>query len=117
LEVIFGNAAEPDIVRAANLAEARSLIVAIPNPFEAGQIVAQARSTNPNIEIIARAHFDDEVEHLRQQGANLIIMGEREIARGMLERVLQTPPGAPPQTAPPTGTLDPPVPGAEPSRS
>ena len=86
--------------------------MAIPNPFEAGQIVAQARSTNPGIEIIARAHFDDEVEHLRQQGANLIIMGEREIARGMLERVLQTPPGAPP-----TGTPDPPVPEAEPSRS
>ena len=30
----------------------------------------------------ARAHFDAEVDHLLEHGANLVIMGEREIARG-----------------------------------
>jgi CPA2 family monovalent cation:H+ antiporter-2 len=87
-EAIQGNAAAPELIRAANMAEARCLLIAIPNGFEAGQIVQQARAANPILEIIARAHFDAEIEHLQRCGADLVIMGEREIARGMVEHVL-----------------------------
>jgi len=86
VEAIHGNAADDRILKAANLDDARMLLVAIPNAFEAGQIVEQARAANPRIEIVARAHFDAEVEHLLQHGADIVIMGEREIARSMLER-------------------------------
>jgi CPA2 family monovalent cation:H+ antiporter-2 len=85
IEIIEGNAAEPRVLRAANLPDAKLLLVAIPDAFEAGQIVEQARAINPRIEIVARAHFDAEVEHLLQHGANTVVMGEREIARTMLE--------------------------------
>jgi CPA2 family monovalent cation:H+ antiporter-2 len=85
VETLVGNAAAGRILGAANLAQARLLLVAIPNAFEAGQIVEQARAVNPGLEIIARAHFDAEVEHLIQHGATRVIMGEREIARSMLE--------------------------------
>jgi monovalent cation:H+ antiporter-2, CPA2 family len=88
IEVILGNAAAPEILKAANVAHADTLVVAIPNGFEAGQIVEQARAANPTIEIIARAHSDAEVAHLREHGADLAIMGEREIARGMIERLV-----------------------------
>ncbi len=84
-EVILGNAAEDPVLEAANLAAAKVLIVAIPNGFEAGQIVEQARAINPDIEIIARAHFDAEVDHLLEHGATRVVMGEREIARAILE--------------------------------
>jgi CPA2 family monovalent cation:H+ antiporter-2 len=86
VEAIHGNAADDRILKAANLDDARMLLVAIPNAFEAGQIVEQARAANPRIEIVARAHFDAEVDHLLQHGADIVIMGEREIARSMLER-------------------------------
>ena len=86
VEAIHGNAADDRILTAANLGDARILLVAIPNAFEAGQIVEQARAANPRIEIVARAHFDAEVDHLLQHGADIVIMGEREIARSMLER-------------------------------
>jgi voltage-gated potassium channel Kch len=39
-------------------------------------------------QFIARAHSDDEVEHLRGLGADTIIMAEREIARGIVEEVI-----------------------------
>ena len=39
-EVFIGNAADPEILAAANLAGARRLFVTIPEPFEAGQVVA-----------------------------------------------------------------------------
>jgi CPA2 family monovalent cation:H+ antiporter-2 len=85
IEVISGNAAEHEVLTAANLKEARLLLVAIPNGFEAGQIVEQARAANPGLDIIARAHFDAECEYLSKLGANVVIMGEREIAKSMAE--------------------------------
>ncbi|MGH6883887.1 MAG: NAD-binding protein, partial [Hypericibacter sp.] len=87
-ETIRGNASNPEVLKAANPGQARVLFVAIPQAFEAGQIVAQARAANPALKIIARAHSDAEVEHLTKHGASLIIMGEREIAEGMLEEAL-----------------------------
>jgi CPA2 family monovalent cation:H+ antiporter-2 len=87
IETIVGNAASPDVMRHANPFIARDLVIAIPDAFEAGQIVQQARAINPKIEIIARAHSDAEVAHLESLGADIAIMGEREIARGMIERL------------------------------
>jgi CPA2 family monovalent cation:H+ antiporter-2 len=85
--LIVGNAAKSEILAATNIGAARQLVVAIPNAFEAGQVVEQARRINPSLQIIARAHSDAEVEHLTQLGANIVIMGEREIARGMIEQL------------------------------
>lgn len=85
--VVVGNAANPDVLNQANITSARWLLIAIPNGFEAGTISSHARAINPNLDIIARAHFDAEVDYLEQNGASLVIMGEREIARGMVERV------------------------------
>jgi len=87
IDVIMGNAAKPDVLRAANPSAARCLVIAIPEAFEAGQIVQQARAANPEIRIVARAHSDAEVEHLQGLGADVVIMGEREIARGMIEEL------------------------------
>jgi CPA2 family monovalent cation:H+ antiporter-2 len=84
IEFARGNAADAAMLAAANLASARILFVAIPAAFEAGQIVEQARRAKPDLNIVARAHFDAEVEHLRKLGANSVVMGEREIALAML---------------------------------
>jgi CPA2 family monovalent cation:H+ antiporter-2 len=87
-EVIVGNAAQPGMLDAANVAGARFLISAIPNPFESGNLIEHARAANPDLDIIARAHSDAEVEYLTKLGANRIIMGEREIARGISEHIV-----------------------------
>ncbi|TGU97021.1 sodium:proton antiporter [Mesorhizobium sp. M00.F.Ca.ET.151.01.1.1] len=88
IETIAGNAANAEVFAAANPEGAKRLILAIPNAFEAGQIVLRARTANPNINVVARAHSDAEVEHLKGLGADTVIMGEREIARGIVEEVL-----------------------------
>lgn len=87
IEVFLGNASQPNILSAANLSQARWFISAIPDAFEGGNLVQQARAANAHLEIIARAHSDAEVEHLHKFGADCIIMGEREIARGIIERI------------------------------
>ncbi len=85
IETITGNAAQDRVLKAANLPQAHILMVAIPDVFEGGQIVEQARAANPELEIIARAHSEAEAQHLMQHGASSVVMGEREIARTMLE--------------------------------
>ncbi|UYN97794.1 MAG: Kef family K(+) transporter [Enhydrobacter sp.] len=86
-EVISGNAADPAVLAATNLTAARRLIITIPEAFEAGQVVAQARAANPSLEILARAHSRPTAEHLSSLGARLVIQGEREIAHRMIEHL------------------------------
>ena len=87
IEALSGNAADPEVIKAANLGAARCLFVAIPDAFEGGQVVQQARDINPTLTIIARAHSDAEIEHLKKHGATLVIMGEHEIARAMVSQL------------------------------
>ncbi|HTN15315.1 MAG TPA: YbaL family putative K(+) efflux transporter [Sphingomonadaceae bacterium] len=86
--IIAGNAAGRAVLERANLPDARLLFVAIPQSFEAGQIVEQARAINPALRVVARAHSEEEERHLTACGADLTIMGEREIARKMIAQAL-----------------------------
>jgi len=86
VDTILGPAAPGALIAAANVTGAKYLFIAIPDAFEAGQYAEQARALNPAIRIIARAHSDAEVDHLQKLGADIIIMGEREIARAMVAR-------------------------------
>ena len=89
IEAIEGNAADPAVIPAANLPEARCLLVAIPDAFEGGQVVQQARAINPRLPIIARAHSEEEIDYLKRHGATLVVMGEHEIAKAMLDNVAE----------------------------
>jgi len=84
-EVVVGNAADPHVLAAANLPSARRLFVTVPEAFEAGQVVEQARAANPSLEIVARAHSTAAVGHLEHLGCSLAVMGEHEISIRMLE--------------------------------
>jgi CPA2 family monovalent cation:H+ antiporter-2 len=84
IEALNGNGADPEVIQSANLPEARCLLVAIPDAFEGGQVVQQARAINAILPIIARAHSEEEIDHLISHGANLVVMGEHEIAKAMI---------------------------------
>ncbi|MEW9856657.1 YbaL family putative K(+) efflux transporter [Novosphingobium sp. M1R2S20] len=89
LTVVVGNATNPYVLEQAGIRQASKLLIAIPEGFEAGGIAERARSLNPSVLVIAQAHSDAEIEHLRQHGADYVIMGERAIADRMLELTAQ----------------------------
>ena len=68
-------------------------MVAIPEAFEAGEVVEQARAANPSLRIVARAHSDGAAAHLSRVGADIVVLRKREIARRVLED-MRTDPGA-----------------------
>jgi CPA2 family monovalent cation:H+ antiporter-2 len=86
-EVLVGNAAEDDIIAAANLAQAHAVIITISDAFEAGEVVRCARAINPGIDIVARAHSRECTIHLEKLGANHVVYAERELALSMAEAV------------------------------
>ncbi|NQE61963.1 YbaL family putative K(+) efflux transporter [Caulobacter sp. RHG1] len=96
-ETVSGNAVKPDVLMKAGLDKATHLFVAVPNPFEAVRIIEQARVANPKVEIIARAYTDADVALLKETGATHALIGEEEIAKGMLSRAPRKKPPA--QTA------------------
>lgn len=100
VRALVGNAERPEVLLAAGIRQARAVLVAIPNGYEAGNVVQQARALNPNVEVIARAHFDAEVEHLKAQGAQIVLMAENELAERMAALAVDGYIGLPPKAAP-----------------
>jgi CPA2 family monovalent cation:H+ antiporter-2 len=86
IAAVAGNATT--ILKAASLPQARALLVAVPDSFEAGQIVAQARAANRDLFIVARAHSDAEAAYLANYGADAVVQGARQIAEGMVARYM-----------------------------
>jgi CPA2 family monovalent cation:H+ antiporter-2 len=95
---IVGDAAVPDVLRAAGIAHARLIAVATPDGFQARRIVELARALNPKVDVVVRTHSQDEFAALEALGAGRVVMGERELARAMLEYVLRGL-GVPPERA------------------
>lgn len=85
VEAVSGNGVA--LLKFANLQEAKCLLVTIPDSFEAGQIVAQARAGNATLPIIARGHSDPEADYLLACGATVVINGTEEIADAMAGRI------------------------------
>ncbi|TWI14136.1 YbaL family putative K(+) efflux transporter [Aerolutibacter ruishenii] len=92
IPAIRGNAANELVLREAAPERATTVMLAIPNVLEAGEIIAKLRLINPALTIVARAHSDGEVKHLLEHGADGAVMAERELAHSLAEMVMATPP-------------------------
>ncbi|MGO4260359.1 YbaL family putative K(+) efflux transporter [Lysobacter sp. TAB13] len=91
LPAILGNAVNERVLREAVPERATTVMLAIPQALEAGEIIAKLREINPALSIVARAHSDNEVRHLIQHGADGAVMAERELAHSLAEMVLAAP--------------------------
>jgi CPA2 family monovalent cation:H+ antiporter-2 len=67
---------------------ARLIVIAVPDGLQTRRILEIARSANSRIHAIARTHSAAELKQLEQLGADRVVMGERELALGMLGHTL-----------------------------
>ncbi|WP_363798547.1 YbaL family putative K(+) efflux transporter [Lysobacter firmicutimachus] len=91
LPAILGNAVNERVLREALPERATTVMLAIPQALEAGEIIAKLREINPALSIVARAHSDNEVRHLLEHGADGAVMAERELAHSLAEMVMAAP--------------------------
>jgi len=87
IAVLFGDAANSDILKRARLDNARALVVTVPDDAAAALVVAGARELAPGLPIVARASTQEGGKHLGELGAENVIHPELE---GGLEIVRHT---------------------------
>jgi CPA2 family monovalent cation:H+ antiporter-2 len=90
LPAIYGDATTPGVLEAADTDKARLIVIATPEGFQTRRIIELARALNPDIDTAVRTHTDSEVAHLERQGVGIAIMGERELALGLMEYALHS---------------------------
>lgn len=98
--VVRGNAVLPDTLEQAGITRARALIVAVPNSFEAGEIIASQRAAHTHLPILACAYLGEEVAWLQKQGASQVVNGAAEIASRLISLLPASSPGETPDDHP-----------------
>lgn len=78
LSVLFGDAANSEILSHAHLETARELVIATPAEASAELIARNAREMAPNLKVIARADTQDGVEALVDAGVTDLVRPELE---------------------------------------
>lgn len=74
----FGDGASEELLFEAGLERAKLLAITVPDFLNAGAIIRQARKINPEIPIVTRAKFRNEVDKLYAAGADVVISEELE---------------------------------------
>ncbi len=87
IPAVSGDASEAEVLVQAHVARARMLVIAVPEAFAARKMIELARTLRPAIEIVARAHGDEEAALLRREGAGEVFLGEQELAVAMTRHV------------------------------
>lgn len=86
---VSGDASEPAVLIQAHVARAGILAITVPDTFQSRKMVEIARALKPDIEILARAHTDEEVALLKKDGIGSVFMGEHELARSMIRHIFE----------------------------
>lgn len=87
VEAVLGDASLPEVLRAAGVERAQSLIFAASGtPPEA--VIRAATALNPALLVLARCAYLSEAELLRAAGAHVVVTAEAEVALAMAERLL-----------------------------
>lgn len=98
LNTVLGNASTKESLALARIDCAKSLLLTIPNGYEAADVAETARSMNPDLNIIVRAHFDDiivranydeEASFILEKGANHVVIDEDQTASAMADMLIK----------------------------
>jgi CPA2 family monovalent cation:H+ antiporter-2 len=85
IAAVYGDATAAGVLDAAHVNRARLLIIAAPRGFQTQRILDIAWQANPRIDTAVRAHSIGELGLLERQNVGIAIMGERELALGLLD--------------------------------
>lgn len=87
--VIFGDATRAEVLKRAHLERACLLVIATPDPYHTRAVLDIATRVNPTLGTIVRTHSEAERAYLEGRGVDWALMGERELAIGMVRRTLE----------------------------
>ena len=87
---VYGDAARPGILELARVGSAQLIVLAMPEGFQTQAVLERVRELSPGIDVAVRAHSESEVAALARENVGIAIMGERELAFGLLTYALRS---------------------------
>ena len=85
---VYGDATHEDILRAAGLGDAQSLIISSAGLTGVEEMLRMAKRINPHVQVLARASYLRETAALRAAGADEVFSGEGEVALAFTAAIL-----------------------------
>jgi len=86
--ILYGDASKEGVIEKLNIKTARSVVIAISDASATRRIVELVRRLNPEVYIIARTRYVNEINPLYSLGANDVIPEEFETSIEIISRVL-----------------------------
>ncbi|NET11302.1 MAG: sodium:calcium exchanger [Symploca sp. SIO2B6] len=80
---LFGDASSPLVLEKANLHQAKSMAITLPDPMATRLTLNRVLSLAPDLDVTVRAHLDGEIHALYQLGAQEVVQPEFEAALEM----------------------------------
>lgn len=90
IPVVYGDPSDEGVLENVQVENAKLLIIAIPDRLTQELVINSAHDKNPKIEIISRAHHDEDRSALQRLGKVQVIQPEFEAALSTIHRVLQS---------------------------
>jgi CPA2 family monovalent cation:H+ antiporter-2 len=87
---IQGDASAAGVLDLVGIEQARLLVIASPDGFQARRILELARERNPRVAVVVRTHSSSELAYLIRQGVDRAVMGELELALEMTDYALRS---------------------------
>lgn len=87
LPVIFGDPGEAEILEAAGIAQARVIVLAIPDRVSQENLISYVQTKYPAVKIISRVHQDEDWERLKLMRVFKIVQPEFEAALSIVKTI------------------------------
>lgn len=87
---IFGDADSELVLEKSHLNTAKALAIALPDPASTRILLSHALKIAPHLDVIARSHYDQEIDLLTQMGAKEVVQPEFEAALELGTHLLTT---------------------------
>ncbi|NND72642.1 MAG: sodium:proton exchanger [Rhodothermales bacterium] len=88
IKTVFGDASQEHILEEACVPTAKLCVIVINDAAIAPRIIRAARTINPTLQIIARTRYLNDMEHLQNEGADIVVPEEMETTVRIFTHVL-----------------------------
>lgn len=95
MKVIYGDAANREVMKRAGILKARAVVVSFPDVLGITQIIRVVQDLNPHLTLAVRTRYEAQMPRLYDLGADIVVMEEweasHELNRVVLEQLKVTP--------------------------
>jgi CPA2 family monovalent cation:H+ antiporter-2 len=88
LRAIFGNSGDQEILKIAGIAQAKAIVIAFPDKTAQEDVIDFARRHYPHVDLVVRAHKDEDIKKLFSKNVAKVIQPEFEGALAVVRHLL-----------------------------